>query len=283
MKLRKVLVSVLALSMLLSVPAFACEKSHHHHKKNTEVSADASTEDAAAEASSNEDAATEASSTEEAATEASSTDASTAEASTDIAATDASTEAVIEEAIEKNFSIGEVKGNVYENSFFNVKVEAPEDFKFNEEGLMTLVGNYSQTPFAKKATEAFVQVILDNDYPVQLLNANNGKTASLDVYVGYVADNTDDYLNEKALIESKLNDIVDMFKNMGLTDVKTSVGTTTFLGDEHPCMDVNGTMEGIAYNHRYVCIPKDGYVLVIGFGGIEQKDFAPIANATKLN
>ena len=269
MKLRKVLVSVLALSMLFSVPTFACEKSHHHHKKNTEVSADASTE-----ASSTEDAAAEASSTE---------DAATAEASTDVAATDASTEAVIEEAIENNFSIGEIKGNVYENSFFNVKVEAPEDLKFNEEGIMTLVDNYSTSPVAKEITKRVIEVILSADYPVQLLNANNNFDSSMDIHVGYVADNTDDYLNEKALIESKLDSIVKMFENNGLSDVKTSVGTTTFLGEEHPCMDVTGTIEGVNYNHKYVCIPKDGYVLVIGFGGFEQKDFAPIANATKLN
>ncbi|SFU42362.1 hypothetical protein [Butyrivibrio sp. INlla21] len=250
MKLTKVIVSVLALSMVLSLPAFACEKSHHHNKNNnTEVSIDAS-----AESSSNDDA-----------------------------AADSGVEAAADAAIEEGFTLGEVNGQVYENPFFNVRLTAPEDFTFNHEGLMTLVDDYTSTPFAKDATKAFVQVILDNDYPVQLLNANNNKNASLDVYVGYVADNTDDYLNEKALIESKLDDIVNMYKNMGLTDVTTSVATTNFLGEEHPCMDVTGTIEGVNYNHKYVCIPKDGYVLVIGFGGFEQKDFAPIANATKLN
>ncbi len=269
---KKIIVSVLALSMLFSMPVYAHGKSHHHHHNHKAYNI-AATDGASTDSSVIEDAAAEVSSVDEA----------VAETSTDVAATDASTETVIEEAIDNNFSIGEVKGNVYENSFFNVKVEAPEDFKFNEEGIMTLVDNYSTSPVAKEITKRVIEVILSADYPVQLLNANNNFDSSMDIHVGYVADNTDDYLNEKALIESKLDSIVKMFEYNGLTDVKTSVGTTTFLGEEHPCMDVTGTIEGVNYNHKYVCIPKDGYVLVIGFGGFEQKDFAPIANATKLN
>ena len=226
MKIKRLIVSVLALSMLMGMPVVACEQSEHHHK---------------------------------------------------------STKEIVEEAVENNFSIGEVKGNVYENPFFNVRIEAPEGYNFNSYGLMTIVNNYSTTDKAKEITKRLVEVALSQDYAVPLLNADNGSNSELEILVGYVADNTDDYLNESALIESKLDNIADSFKSRGFSDVKTSLGTTTFLGEEHPCMDITGTIDGTTYNQKYVCIPKDGYVLVIGFGGSEQEDFAPITNATKLN
>lgn len=273
---KKIIVSVLALSMLFSMPVYAHGKSHHHHHNHKACNI-VVTDDASTDSSVIEDAAAEASSVDEAVAE-TSTEVAATEASTDVAATNSSVDATVD----SNFSIGELKDNVYENEFFNVRIDAPKDFVFNENGLITRADNNSAGDDKTQLALDIVDKALATDHPIQLLNANNGRS-SLDINIGYVADNTDDYLNEAALIESKLDDIVEPFESMGLTDVKSSVGTTTFLGEEHPCMDITGTIEGISYNHRYVCIPKDGYVLFIGFGGIDQKDFSLIEKVTNLN
>lgn len=268
---KKIIVSVLALSMLFSMPVYAHGKSHHHHHHHNHKAYNIVVTD---------DASTDSSVIEDAAAEASSVDEAVAETSTEVAATEASTD--VAATVDSNFSIGELKDNVYENEFFNVRIDAPKDFVFNENGLITRADSISASDDKTQLALDIVDKALATDHPIQLLNANNGRS-SLDINIGYVADNTDDYLNEAALIESKLDDIVEPFESMGLTDVKSYVGTTTFLGEEHPCMDITGTIEGISYNHRYVCIPKDGYVLFIGFGGIDQKDFSLIEKVTNLN
>ncbi|SFU42342.1 hypothetical protein [Butyrivibrio sp. INlla21] len=300
MKVKRLIVSVLALSMLFCMPVMAHGKSHHHHHHHK--TADAAVTDAAStDDSSTEDVSTENASTEASSTEAVSTDAASTENSTEVAATAvssaeetataSSSEATEEqispylkamESINKGFTLGEVKGNVYENSYFNVKVTIPEDLQYNDTGFKTQVDYLTNAIIPESAAVAHVQVTTKNGKPVQLLNADNGRDTLFDVHIGYVADNTDDIYNEKALIESQLGNIVDMFTNMQLTDVKTSVNTISFLGEEHPAMLVTGSLLGVPYTHQYVCIPKDGYVLIIGFGGFERTDFSPITEATKF-
>ncbi|WP_147367700.1 hypothetical protein [Butyrivibrio sp. X503] len=188
-------------------------------------------------------------------------------------------EAVSAESQSTAFTLGEIKDGAYENSFFNVRFPVLKGMKFDKDGKLTELGKKASDP---AATEAVIAQINEHT-PVILANATTSKSSVFTVIATFVGKNVTDHYDEKSIVESKLKQVVSDYDSVGgFTDLTTTIDTISFLGEEHPSLSVTGKVDGVEFKQRFLCLTKDGYVMLFALAGTNDSPFSMIDQATKL-
>ncbi|MBR4670893.1 MAG: hypothetical protein IKO84_09860 [Butyrivibrio sp.] len=177
------------------------------------------------------------------------------------------------------FNLGEIKDGAYENSFFNIRFPVLKGMKFDKIGKITELGK-------KISDEASVDAVIDQinaQNPVILANATTDKSSVFTVIATYVGKNITDKYDERTFVESKEKQVFDDYNNVGgFTDLSINIDSVSFLGEEHPSLNVTGKIDGVNFNQRFLCLTKDGYVMLFSIAGTSDRPFSLISQATRL-
>ncbi|SFU42386.1 hypothetical protein [Butyrivibrio sp. INlla21] len=177
------------------------------------------------------------------------------------------------------FTLGEIKDGAYENSFFNVRFPVLKGMKFDRDGKLTELGKKVSDP---AAVNAIIDQI-NGSTPVILANATTNKSSVFTVIATYVGKNITDKYDEKSIVESKAKQVIDDYNNVGgFSDLNATIDSIAFLGEKHPSLNVTGKVDGVNFRQRFLCLTKDGYVMLFAIAGTNDSPFGLIDQATRL-
>ncbi|MBP5151475.1 MAG: hypothetical protein ILP13_01020 [Lachnospiraceae bacterium] len=156
------------------------------------------------------------------------------------------------------FSIGEIASDVYENEFFNVKVTASEGFRFLSDAEIEALGQATAENISESA-ESVAKAIEDGSVltPMYVSDESGLNTLGLNISSLGIASAL---VNEAAIIDASLDQIVTMLTGSGFENVTAERSTTTFLGKEVDCMIVHGTYMGLDLYEKQVEIIEGTYM-----------------------
>lgn len=163
---------------------------------------------------------------------------------------------------EDSFSVGATVNNTYENAYFGLGV--------------TLDGNWSfETQEEINEANGIVKDILDDDDYTKALD--NGT-----VYTDMIASADEGLVNIIATIEKinaiatlavdeeryvdialENNDFKAVFEEMGFDVTKVDKEIVTIAGEEHPCVVIEGNIQGVDFYEKVAAVKKGNYVLSI--------------------
>lgn len=182
-------------------------------------------------------------------------------------------------SIQPQFSLGEIKDGAYENSFFNVRFPVLKGMKFDRDGKLMELGKKVSDPAAVNA----VIDQINGSTPVILANAATNKSSVFTVIATYVGKNITDKYDEKSIVESKAKQVINDYNNVGgFSDLNATIDSIAFLGEEHPSLNVTGKVDGVNFRQRFLCLTKDGYVMLFALAGTNDSPFGLIDQATRL-
>ena len=162
---------------------------------------------------------------------------------------------------EEEFSVGATVSNTYTNEFFGLGLTLDENWVFS-------------TQEEIDATNAAVMEGLDNETYSQAMESGAVYTDMMALGAGGAGVNaTIEKLNavmglaltEEDYVDLSLeqNDFKALYAQMGLDVSVLEKETVTVAGAEHPCIVIEGTMQGIALYEKIVVIKSGSYVLSI--------------------
>ncbi|SFU42258.1 hypothetical protein [Butyrivibrio sp. INlla21] len=184
-----------------------------------------------------------------------------------------------EVSTDANFTSGEVIDNVYENEFFNVKIPVSEGMVFADEvKVAELNGLVDNTITNEQLKEA-----MDKQGSLAVAYATDNNLSAFTVSIGSAGKIATALLSEKKIIEASKDSLISQYEGMGLTDISTSIEKTTFIGEEHECLSMTGTAQGVTFHAKVICLLKDGYIGTFAVGGPSEEVCNILDGATKLN
>ncbi len=207
---------------------------------------------------------------EEETEEAEDTDAEDADVEdADSEAEDADAEEEDTEAADASDVFGVVDRDVYTNEYFGIKIEAIDGYSFADDetlvelGLMTgeLLGEGDTlaAEAMKNSLESGETVIDCYLVDADFMNSINLTLSSTDSRL------TQDDVAD--MIDASLSMLVSTYESMGASDVVCERETTSFLGEEVPCIRTTGVFEvqgtTIDLDVVQVVLVKDGYTATI--------------------
>lgn len=149
--------------------------------------------------------------------------------------------------------VGTLKGNVYENTYFGLRLTVPEGWTLKAIDFDDAsVNPMSLTEMTGKGYSGIYLTAFKGDDPneIQVLIANCEKA-----YQG---------LDEKAFVEKQHQEMYDLYEEFGIAEDMPEIKTITFAGEEHPAVytedeDSQNKMEDYEF-----FIPKNGFYAKIG-------------------
>lgn len=177
------------------------------------------------------------------------------------------------------FTLGEVKDNAYENTFFNVRFPILNNMAFDSSDQVDrLNGQLAQYA----STDTGKQLIADGK-TVIVASASNRESTLLNVSINNVGKKFISQYDEQSLLAGDTNAIASEFEKIGYTAVNIVVDTVNFLGEDHPSLLITGKIKGNPFYERQVCLVKDDYIAVFTVSGRNDNAFSLINQATKIN
>ncbi|MBR4670888.1 MAG: hypothetical protein IKO84_09835 [Butyrivibrio sp.] len=176
------------------------------------------------------------------------------------------------------FTSGEIKDNVYENTFFNVKFPVADDMVFADSVKLAELNNTVIDTLDNKGAKETVK----NGNPMVVAYAENARATSFNVAITSAGKLATAVFNEKKVLEANRETVVKEFEGMGLSDVTTSVEKTTFLGEEHDSLIVRGKIQGQNFSQKMIILIKDGYMAAFTISGLSEDSFSLFDGATKI-
>lgn len=190
-------------------------------------------------------------------------------ASGTVTASEPATAEVPETEAEENFSVGATVNNTYENAYFGIGVTLDDNWlfetqeKINEDNGMVLDAldnaDYMEamengtvyTDMSASANEGLINLIAT----IEKLNA-----------IATLAVDEESYID----ITLQNNDFKAIFEELGLEVSKVDKGTATIAGVEHPCVVIEGSIEGFGFYEKVAAVKKGNYMLSITVSSITE-------------
>ncbi len=189
-----------------------------------------------------------------------------------------SIESSSKEKEDKKFTPGVIKNNTYENAFFNVKISIPDDMSFFDNSKLAELNNvaeeYMDNETVKKAMEISRSSIV--------AYAANDDGTTFNISLSEAGKMTTTVFNERAVIEGSKDMTEKEFEKIGYSDIQAEMEVTTFLGEEHYALVINGKNSEGEYYVKACALLKDGYIATFTVGSNSEDDFAILDEAQKL-
>ena len=182
------------------------------------------------------------------------------------------------------FTSGEINDNSYENSFFNVKFALNENYKFaTDEELEKINSSLADMDVMKDNAKA--QEAIDEGAIMTVAHASNSIARStFNVTIQSVGSIAGALVDESTVLEQGKDGAIRALEAQGYTDVSAEIEDFTFLNEEHPSIVMKGTINGLEFHERSVCLMKDGYISLYSILGIDAgRVDDTLAGAEKLN
>lgn len=162
------------------------------------------------------------------------------------------------EAIDENFTIGTNDGAVYENTFFNLRLDAAANgLSLADEDQMAQLGNALADELDSETIrealdegQGFMDLYAYNDDLSETINMNIQNVGVVFGIVGNVEKAVDSILPE---MEKQLSD-------MGIENLTVEKSTCMFQGEETFCVNITGTMNGVPLVEKQLYISEGSYV-----------------------
>ncbi len=183
------------------------------------------------------------------------------------------------DAEEQDGILGAVDGDVYTNAFFGIKLNAVDGYSFLDDEQIAQLGYMSAEVLGNSdITEA----IESGETITDCLLADATFDNSINVTISSVdAEVSQD--DAEAVIDATIPYLVESFEGMGFENLACERGTTTFLGEEFPCINISFvlTQDGVSYDMSMVevILLNDGYSATITAQAGSEDEIATLLGA----
>ena len=156
----------------------------------------------------------------------------------------------------KDPQMGEFADGTYVNDFLGICCEVGEEWTvYSDAQLAQLNGLVLDT-----MTDADIVEQLKKSNVAHLFYATaDGGHRSMNVVLEKVGVVNEILLDEKAYMAVSVEQIPGALQSMGLTDVTAVVATASFAGKEHAAAQVHGTLSGVHFYEKIVCVKVGNY------------------------
>lgn len=223
--------------------------------------------------------------TEEAFVEA--TAEATVEESADAASSEESVEAAAEEATvdEENAipALGKVNGDVYENEYFNVKVELADGYTFADEETLATVYGVATDILKENDNEAVAKQLESGNLQIVALGYNEtGCNINVGVQQNALLSNV--LFDEKQMLEMSVDSVKEALEAQGITISSTELVEEEVAGETHTVLKLHGEIQGIEYHGAMVYFERGSYLLAItATSFIEDQSDVMLSKVSALN
>ena len=158
---------------------------------------------------------------------------------------------------------GVVDGSTYTNKYFGIKYQALPTYTFLDDATIERMGNMTVDMFDNDTlTEALESGQTVMDCVVTDITMSNSVTITL----GSIDSRASEYAMED-ILDAALPSMKQMYESMGFEDLVCERSTTTFMGEETPCLNISFKFDnqGTVYDMSMVevILIKDGYTATI--------------------
>ena len=168
---------------------------------------------------------------------------------------------------EKDFSIGETNGNVYENEFLGIGCALDGDWQFYTQEQIMEMNDY----VIEEADSEDISKALKNNaviYDMMATDQSNGNTIQVN-FENLGPVNSVLYGEEK-YCEAGLDNITKSYGDMGYENVSAEIITVTFAGEEHQAIVISSTLQGIQIYQKEVVIKCGNYMALVCFSSANE-------------
>ena len=163
---------------------------------------------------------------------------------------------------DENFSVGATLNNTYENEYFGIGITLDDNWVFSTQEEINEING-------------FVQDTLDDDAYVEALESGIVYTDMYahDIDSQFTINTTIERLNalstftideEKYIDLSMENaDLKGVLEGMGFEISLVEKGSVTIAGEEHPCVAIEGSIQGIDFFEKVTVIKEGNYIMGI--------------------
>ena len=160
----------------------------------------------------------------------------------------------------KEFSMGTVNGNSYENDFVGIRCDLPQDWTiYDEAQLAEMLGLFSDT-----FTEGDFKDLVEETGTSLIFYAENPSTLSS---INITVADTESYdmamSDHKALVDAMVEQMPEMMEQAHTTDVKVETDTFSFCGEDTYGTYITATVYGVPIFQRQVIDVEGTYNLTI--------------------
>ena len=183
------------------------------------------------------------------------------------------------DAEEQDGVLGAVDGDVYTNAFFGIELSAVDGYSFLDDKQIAQLGYMSAEVLGNTdITEA----IESGETITDCLLADSTFDNSLNITISSV-DSGVSQDDAEAVIDATIPYLVESFEGMGFENLACERGTTTFLGEEYPCINISFvlTQDGVSYDMSMVevILLNDGYSATITAQAGSEDEIATLLGA----
>lgn len=163
---------------------------------------------------------------------------------------------------EESFSFGTTVKNTYINEFFGIGLTLDENWTFSTQEeineakefvLDTLDGEVDTQ--ARDSGLVYTDMMATGDGGIVSVHASIERLNA----VSAIAINEDSFLD----LFLERNDVRDLLGQLGLDVTVVEKGRIEIAGAEHPCIIIEGTIQGVAFYEKVVAIKSGSYVMSV--------------------
>ena len=163
------------------------------------------------------------------------------------------------------FTVGEIAENTYENSYFNVKISLPKNFKFD----------------TSIDTEAVKKSIEEGENEI-VVRASSNDGGGFGIEIMKLSKVLADYCSEEDLLPSNTDDLTSEFEKMGFSDITYNNENVDFVGGKHPSLNISGKANGLTFKEQLIYYKKGQYIAAFTVAGVGDDALNILKSATRL-
>lgn len=170
--------------------------------------------------------------------------------------------------------IGQVKGNTYNNEYFDIKISLDDNWTFyNDEQIAQISGialDSMGDDFAEIVEEAGVLYLM---YAMDAESGNNITATAEKGADGYTAEE---------ILDLQVENLPALYESMGATDVVINPGTTKVGGKKIVSCDAQCQIYGMTLNQKLLIITRNDYVIALTVTAMNDGDIDTILKNIEL-
>lgn len=176
---------------------------------------------------------------------------------------------------DKDFLLGTVNGNVYENSFIGIGCELDKNWNFYNEEQILEVNDMTKDMVG----EDYKKYFTEKSYYIDMMavHSNGMDTVNINVQKLELAQSMfseDDYIDSAAN-----DDLKASLESMGITVTDMSVIEENFMGKKRKAISISGDFSGHKVYERVYAIKKGTRIAAITFAQWDNSDFSNLKDS----
>ena len=169
-----------------------------------------------------------------------------------------------EEETEEDTGIrGVVDGSTYTNKYFGIKFVALPTYTILDDATVERMGNMTADMFDN---DTLTEALESGQTVMDCIATDITMSNSVNITLGSIDSRASEYAMED-ILDAALPSMKQMYESMGFEDLVCERSTTTFMGEETPCLNISFKFDnqGTVYDMSMVevILIKDGYTATI--------------------